>query len=77
MIFISKKAFDNALNKAIWEEDERRRQRERMDDLQNQIFKLKEELYCLQMKTDPEFKRKNTPTCGSDLASVPCMTTAR
>lgn len=74
MIFKSRKTFDDALNKAIWEEDERRRQRERMDNLQTQIDKLRCELYDLQMKTDPEFKRRNTPTCncGSDnLASLP------
>lgn len=77
MIFKSRRAFEEALNKAIWEEDERRRQCERVDNLQTQIDKLRCELYELRMATDPEFKRKNTPTCGSELASVPCMTTAR
>lgn len=74
MIFKSRKAFDDALNKAIWEEDERRRARERMDNLQTQIDRLRCELYDFRMATDPEFKRKNTLTCncGSDnLASLP------
>ena len=72
MIFKSRQAFHEAIQKAIWEEDERRRQRERMDNLQDQIYKLKEELYFLQKKIDPEFERRNTPTCncGSEMVTV-------
>ena len=70
MIFISKKAFEEALNKAIWEEDERRRQRERLDNLQDQIYKLKEELYVLRKKIDPGFEIAPTCNCGSDKTPV-------
>lgn len=73
MIFKSRKAFVEAVKKEVWEEEERQRQRNRMDDLQNQIYRLREELYDLQMKTDPEYKRRNTPNCncGSEMATVP------
>lgn len=72
MIFKSRRAFEETLNKAIWEEDERRRQRERMDNLQNQIHQLREELYVLRRKIDPGFEIAPTCNCKSDnLASMP------
>ena len=69
MIFKSRRAFEDAVQRRIYEEDERRNVYRRIDDLQEQIIKLRNELYEMRMKTDPEFRTRNTPTCGSDLAT--------
>ena len=69
MIFKSRRAFEDAVQRRIYEEDERRNVYRRIDDLQEQIIKLRNELYEMRMKTDPEFQVRNISICESDLAT--------
>ena len=77
MIFMTQKQFENKMDRMMFEREERERFYRRFDDLNRQICDLQAQIHELKMQIDPEYRRQNTPTCGSDIASVPCMTTAR
>lgn len=77
MIFMTQKQFENKMDRMMCEREERERLYRRFDELDRQIYELRGQLHELKMQIDPEYCRQNTPTCGSDLASVPCVTTAR
>lgn len=73
MIFISKKAFEEAVQHRVYQENEQRDLHRRIGEIQNQLDKMSYDLSDLRLKTDPEFARKNVPTCncGSEMATVP------
>ena len=77
MIFMTQKQFENKMDSMMCEREERERFYRRLDVLDRQICELRVQLHELKMQIDPEYRRQNTPTCGSDLASVPCVTTDR
>ena len=66
MIF-TRKAFENELNRRMHEEYVQRMRDEKVDSLQKRICILEEQMFNLRMKADPEFRRRNTPTCGCDM----------
>ena len=76
MIFMTQKQFENKMDRMMCEREERERFYRRLDELDRQICELRVQLHELKMQIDPEYRRQNTQTCGSDLASVPRMTTA-
>ena len=77
MIVMTQKQFEKKMDRMMCEREERERFYRRFDELDRQICELRVQLHELKMQIDPEYRRQNTPTCGSDLASVPCITTAR
>lgn len=62
-MIISRKKFENEVQKRLWEEEERRLARDRIEGLDRRVAELEMQLYSVRMKTDPEFRRRNTPTC--------------
>ena len=73
MIFISKKAFEEAVQHRVYQENEQRDLYRRLNDMQCQLDKMSCDLHDLRMKADPEFRAQHTPparhcNCGSDMA---------
>lgn len=71
MIFITQKQLDQKVDMIMqyidWREERIWR---RMEDLDRQISDIQQRLYELRMKVDPEFKRQNTPLCGSGMTTM-------
>lgn len=63
MIFLKKKDFEEEVQRRIWEEQRRQEIYQRFDRCEKHLAELEMQLYDLRMKTDPEFRRRNTPTC--------------
>lgn len=70
MIFMTQKQFDRKVDRIMIERDERARMYNRMNDLERKIDRVNEKMYALQMKIDPEFRRQNTPVCGSGMTTM-------
>lgn len=66
MIF-TRKAFEREIDKRMHEEYIRRMQDERLERLEKRVAELELTMYDVRMKADPEFCRRNTPTCGCDM----------
>lgn len=63
MMFIKKKDFEEEVQRRIWEEQRRQEIYQRFERCEKRLAELEMQLYDLRMKTDPEFRRRNTPTC--------------
>ena len=63
MIFVKRKDFEEEVQRRIWEEQRRQEIYQRFDRAENRLAELEMQLYDLRMKVDPEFRRRNTPTC--------------
>lgn len=77
MIFISKKAFEETVQRRVYQENEQRDLYRRLNDMQCKLDKMSYDLDDLRLKADPEFRAQNAPTprhcnCGSDMA-VPIL----
>lgn len=70
MIFMTQKQFDRKVDMIIQDRDREERIWRRMEDLDRQISDIRTMLYELRMKVDPEFKRQNTPVCGSEMTTM-------
>lgn len=66
MIFLKKKDFEEEVQRRIWEEQRRQETFQRFERMDKRICDLEMQLYDLRMKTDPEFRRRNTPTCSCE-----------
>jgi hypothetical protein len=64
MMFIKKKDFEEEVQRRIWEEQRRQEIYRRFESNEKRLAELEMQLYDLRMKTDPEFRRRNTPTCS-------------
>lgn len=65
MIFFKRKDFEEEVQRRIWEEQRRQEIYQRFDRGEKRLAELEMQLYDLRMKTDPEFRRRNTPTCST------------
>lgn len=63
MIFFKRKDFEEEVQRRVWEEQRRQEIFQRFERMDKRICDLEMQLYDLRMKTDPEFRRRNTPTC--------------
>ena len=63
MIFVKRKDFEEEVQRRIWEEQRRQEIYQRFDRAEKRLAELEMQLYELRMKADPEFRRRNTPTC--------------
>lgn len=70
MMFIKKKDFEEEVQSRIWEEQRRQEIYRRLDSNEKRLAELEMQLYDLRMKADPEFRRRNTPTCTCESAPV-------
>lgn len=70
MIIMTKKQFDRKVDMIMQDRDREERIWRRMEDLDRQINDIHKMLYELRMKVDPEFKRQNTPVCGSGMTTM-------
>ena len=64
MMVMSRKRFEEEVNRRVWEEERRREMMQRFERVDRRMNDLESQIYELRMKTDPEFARKNTPTCS-------------
>lgn len=70
MIFMTQKQFDRKVDMIVQDRDREDRIWRRMEDLDRQISDIRTMLYELRLKVDPEFKRQNTPVCGSGMTTM-------
>ena len=63
MIFITKKQFEEEVQRRVWDEKREMEQFERIEKLRQQVNKNSDLIYELRMKVDPEFRKRNTPVC--------------
>ena len=66
MMIMSRKRFEEEVNRRIWEEERRREMMQRFERVDRHMNDLESQIYELRMKADPEFARKNTPMCTLD-----------
>ncbi len=69
MMIMSRKRFEEEVNRRVWEEDRRREIMQRFERVDRRLNDLECQLYELRMKADPEFARKHTPTCSIENTS--------
>lgn len=70
MIFMTQKQFENKMDRMMCEREERERYYRRFDELDRQICELRIQIHDLKMRTDPEYRRQNTPVSWN--MEVPC-----
>ena len=63
MIFKSKKALEEEINRRIWEEEERRRIRDEFDRVNKRMNDLEEQMFSFRFKYDQEFQNNHTCNC--------------
>ena len=64
MIIMSRKRFEEEVNRRVWEEERRREMMQRFERVDRRLNDLECQLYELRMKADPEFERTHTPKCS-------------
>jgi len=63
MIFVTRKKFQEEMNEKLWEQEKERNLRERLECMERRIAELEMQMYDVRMRTDEDFRRRNTPTC--------------
>ena len=63
-MIISRKRFHEEVQKRLFEEEQRRDQRERFERIDRRLAELEMQMFDVRMKADPEFRKRNTPTCS-------------
>lgn len=71
MIFTSKKAFEEEVQRRMWEEQHNRDLREELNRVDRRLTDLEMQMYEVRMKIDEDFRRRNTPVCTGAVAPPP------
>lgn len=58
------KAIEEEVERRCWERQREHDLYERFERIERRCAELEMQMYDLRMKTDPEFRRKNTPVCN-------------